>query len=119
MRPRRSVPLASGLGGQISHLGRIGGVTARGCRSVLLRLTLGLTNTVAMLRLLPRNDRDKDIEVLVLRHQLAVLQHQFDGRRIQFQPADRALLAALLHRLPRSSLRRLRLRAHPDTILAS
>jgi len=80
--------------------------------------TLGLTNTVAMLRLLPRNDRDKDIEVLVLRHQLAVLQHQFDGRRIQFQPADRALLAALLHRLPRSSLRRLRLLAHPDTILA-
>jgi len=78
---------------------------------------LGITTTVAMLRLLPRSDRDKDVEILVLRHQLAVPQRQLDGRRIQFQPADRALLAALLHRLPRPSLRRLRLLVHPDTIL--
>jgi hypothetical protein len=85
---------------------------------VLLRLAyLGLTTTVSMLRLLPRSDRDKDIEILVLRHQLAVLQRQLDGRRIEFQPADRALLAALLRRLPRPSLRRLRLLVHPDTIL--
>ena len=85
---------------------------------MLLRLAyLGLTTTVAMLRLLPRNDRDKDIEIHMLRHQPAVLRRQLDGRRIQFEPADRALLAALLHRLPRPPLRRLRLLVHPDIIL--
>jgi putative transposase len=36
---------------------------------VLLRLAyLGLTNTFALLRLLPRSNRDKDIEILALRH---------------------------------------------------
>jgi putative transposase len=40
---------------------------------VLLRLAyLGLTNTFALLRLLPMTDRDKDIEILVLRHQIAL-----------------------------------------------
>jgi putative transposase len=36
---------------------------------------------------------------------------------VRFSPADRALLAALLHRVPRQTLRRLRLLARPDTIL--
>jgi transposase len=85
---------------------------------VLIRLAyLGITNAVALLRLLPRSDRDKDIEILVLRHQLAVLHRHLDGRRVRFRPTDRALLAALLHRLPRPSLRRLQLLVHPDTIL--
>src|SRR3954471_20256692 len=35
----------------------------------------------------------------------------------RFEPADRALLAALLHRLPRSVLRELRLLVRPDTVL--
>nr|WP_322756340.1 hypothetical protein [Frankia sp. Cas3] len=70
---------------------------------MLVRLTyLGVTNAFVLLRLLPRSDCDKDVEILTLRHQLAVLQRQLDGQRIQFQPADRALLAALLHPLPRS-----------------
>lgn len=72
---------------------------------------------VALLRLLPRSDHDKDTEILVLRHQLAVLQRQLGDPRVRFLPADRALLAALLHRLPRPSLRRLRLLVHPETIL--
>ena len=39
---------------------------------MLLRLAyLGLTNTFALLRLLPTTDRDKDIEILALRHQNA------------------------------------------------
>jgi len=75
---------------------------------VLLRLTyLGVTNLFALLRLLSFGDRDKDVEILALRHQLAVLHRQLDGRRIRFQPADRALLAALLHVLPRPTLRSL------------
>ena len=69
---------------------------------MLLRLAyLGITNAFALLRLLPGNDRDKDAEFIALRHQLAVLQRQLDGQRIRFDPADRAWLAALLHRLPR------------------
>jgi transposase InsO family protein len=85
---------------------------------VLLRLAyLGVANMVALLRLLPRSDHDKDTEILVLRHQLAVLQRQIGDQRVRFQPADRALLAVLLHQLPRPSLLRLRLLVRPDTIL--
>jgi hypothetical protein len=44
---------------------------------VLLRLAyLGVANAFALLRLLPMSDRDKDAEILALRHQLAVLQRQ-------------------------------------------
>jgi hypothetical protein len=85
---------------------------------VLLRLAyLGLTNTFALLRLLPRSNHDKDIEILALRHQIAVLQRQLGDTRVRFSPTDRALLAALLHRLPRQTLHRLRLLVRPDTIL--
>ena len=85
---------------------------------MLLRLTyLVVTNAFALLRLLPRSDRDKDIEILTLRHQIAVLHRQLDGQRIQFQPADRALLAALLHALPRPTPRELRLLVRPETVL--
>ncbi len=85
---------------------------------MLLRLAyLGLTNTFALLRLLPTTDRNKDIEIVVLRHQIGVLQRQLGDTRVRFGPADRALLAALLHRLPRQTLHRLRLLVSPDTIL--
>jgi hypothetical protein len=85
---------------------------------VLLRLAyLAITNAFALLRLLPGSDRDKDIEILSLRHQLAVPQRQLDGQQVRFAPADRAWLAALLHPLPRPTLRRLRLLVRPDTIL--
>src|SRR5256885_15000130 len=85
---------------------------------MLLRLAyLGITNAFALLRLLPHTDRDKDAEILALRHQLAVLQRHLDGQRIRFDPADRAWLAALLHPLPRPALHRLRLLVRPDTIL--
>jgi putative transposase len=85
---------------------------------VLLRLAdLGLTNTFALLRLLPMSDRDKDIEILVLRHQITLLQRQLGDTKVRFSPTDRTLLAALLHRLPHQTLRRLRLLVRPDTIL--
>ncbi|HEY3734966.1 MAG TPA: hypothetical protein VGL63_13735 [Streptosporangiaceae bacterium] len=42
---------------------------------MLLRLAyLGVTNVFALLRLLPASDRDKVIEILALRHQIAVLE---------------------------------------------
>ena len=85
---------------------------------MLLRLAyLGITNAFALLRLLPRTDREKDAEILALRHQLAVLQRHLDGQRIRVNPADRAWLAALLHPLPRAALDHLRLLVPPDTIL--
>ncbi len=69
---------------------------------MLLRLAyLGITNAFALLRLLPGSDRDKDAEILALRHQLAVLHRQLSGQRVRFEPADRASLAALLSMLPR------------------
>jgi putative transposase len=60
--------------------------------------TLCLTNTFAMLGLLPMSNRDKDLEILALRRQLDVLQRQLGGTRARFSPADRALVTALLHR---------------------
>jgi hypothetical protein len=64
---------------------------------MVLRLAyLGITNVFALLRLLPGSDRDKNAEILALRHQLAVLQRQLNGQRIRFEPADRAWLAALV-----------------------
>ena len=85
---------------------------------MLLRLAyLGVTNVFALLRLLPMSSRDKDAEILALRHQLLVLQRQLGPDRARFTPADRALLAALLHRLPRDVLKRLHLVVRPDTVL--
>jgi transposase InsO family protein len=85
---------------------------------MLLRLAyLGLTNAFALLRLLPGSDRDKDTEILVLRHQLAVVQRQLGGQRVRFVPADRVWLAALLSPLSTPALRNLRLLVRPDTVL--
>ena len=85
---------------------------------MLLRLAyLGVTNALAMLRLLPMSDRAKDAEILALRHQIAVIERQLRGEKVRFAPADRAFLAALLHRLPRDVLRRVRLLVRPDTVL--
>ncbi|MGW1681972.1 hypothetical protein [Saccharopolyspora sp. NPDC002376] len=85
---------------------------------MLLRLAyLGVTNAFAMLRLLPMSDRDKDVEILALRHQITVLERQIGQARVRFTPADRAFMAALLHQLPRNLLRRLRLLVQPDTVL--
>ena len=78
---------------------------------------LRLTNTFVVLRLLPVSDWDKDTEILVLRHQIAVLERQLGRRRVRFTLPDRVLLAALVHRLRPEVLRRLRLLVRPDTVL--
>ena len=85
---------------------------------MLLRLAyLGVTNVFALLRLLPMSSQEKDAEILALRHQLLVLQRQLGPCRVRFTPADRTLLAALLHGLPRDVLKRVRLVVSPDTVL--
>jgi hypothetical protein len=68
---------------------------------------------VGGLALLARSDAAKDAEILVLRHQLAVLQRQVRRPRVTW--ADRAIIAALALRLPPA--RRLGMLVTPGTIL--
>jgi putative transposase len=68
---------------------------------VLPRLAyLTLCRSIQLLALLARGDAVKDLEILVLRHQLTVLRRQVPRPRLE--PADRALLAAISRVLPRS-----------------
>ena len=67
------------------------------------------------LALLPRSDNDKNTEILVLRHQIAVLQRQVSSPRLSW--ADRAVLAALTQRLSAARRRRLSLIIIPRTLL--
>jgi hypothetical protein len=61
---------------------------------------LTLRRSIELLVLLARGDAAKDLEILVLRHQLAVLCRQ--APRPRFEPADRAVLAAIGRALPRA-----------------
>src|SRR6266436_8459610 len=75
-----------------------------------------ITRVVSWLRLSQREDMWKTAEILILRHQLAVLQrHQ--PRRPKLNWADRALIAALLSVIPKARRQGLRLLVTPDTIL--
>jgi putative transposase len=68
---------------------------------VLPRLAyLTLCRSIQLLALLARGDAAKDLEILVLRHQLTVLRRQVP--RTGLEPADRALLAAVSRVLPRA-----------------
>jgi putative transposase len=68
---------------------------------VLPRLAyLTLCRSIQLLVQLARGDAAKDLEILVLRHQLTVLRRQ--TARPRLEPADRALLAAISRVLPRS-----------------
>jgi hypothetical protein len=68
---------------------------------VLLRLAyLALCRSIRLLVLFARGDAAKELEILVLRHQLAVLRRQTP--RPNLEPADRALLAATSRVLPRA-----------------
>jgi putative transposase len=68
---------------------------------------------IDLLVLRGRRDRSKDVEILVLRHQLAVLERQI--ARPRFEPDDRAVLAALARVLGRDRWSIFLIR--PDTIL--
>jgi putative transposase len=58
-------------------------------------------------------ERSKELEILVLRHELSILRRQV--KRPQFTPRDRLLLAALSRVLPRRSWQAFLVR--PETLL--
>jgi hypothetical protein len=67
---------------------------------VFFRLLYLLTLRVfGWLALLGRSDASKDVEILVLRHEVAVLRHQVTRAKPDW--ADRAVIAALMRLLPR------------------
>jgi putative transposase len=75
---------------------------------------LGLLKLFGCLALLARGDAAKTVEILVLRHEVAVLRRQVARLRLSWM--DRAVLAALAQRPP------VQLQAHrivrPATLLA-
>ncbi|HET6190085.1 MAG TPA: hypothetical protein VFE59_24190 [Trebonia sp.] len=75
-----------------------------------------ITRVAMWLRLSRREEAWHTAEILILRHQLAVLQRQ-QPRRPHLNWADRALLAALLSVIPKARRQGLRLLVTPDTIL--
>src|ERR1019366_7036972 len=83
------------------------------CLRFVFILTMRLA---AWLRLSRREEAWKTAEILLLRHQLAVLQRR-QPRRLKLNWADRALLATLLGVIPKARRPGLRLLVTPDTIL--
>src|SRR5450755_1105934 len=81
---------------------------------VMLRLAYVIARRlVGGLALLARSDAANQVEILLLRHQLAVLQRQ--TRRPRLTWADRVVMAALALRLPPA--RRVGLLVTPGTVL--
>ena len=75
-----------------------------------------ITRLAAGLRLSRREEIWNTAEILILRHQLAILQRR-QPRRPKLNQADRALLAALLSVIPKARRQRLRLLVTPETIV--
>ena len=77
---------------------------------------LVITRVITWLRLSRREEAWQTAEILILRHQLAVLQRR-QPHRPYLTWADRALLAALLSVIPKARRQGLPLLVTPDTIL--
>jgi hypothetical protein len=76
-------------------------------------LYLAVCRLFALLVMLARGDRSKELEILVLRHELSILRRQAGQPR--FEPRDRLILAALSRVAPRRSWSAFPVR--PETLL--
>jgi putative transposase len=76
-------------------------------------LYLVVCRLLELIVLFARGDRAKEVEILVLRHELSILRRQVG--RPRFEPEDRLLLAAMGRLLPRRSWSGFPVR--PETIL--
>jgi putative transposase len=74
---------------------------------------LAVRSLFGLVLLLGRSDRSKELEILVLRHELAIV--RWACRRSRIEPADRALLATLSRALPRPAWAAFSVR--PETVL--
>jgi putative transposase len=94
--------MASELPVRLPHRGSVTPpLTVSEATWVLSKLAyLTLCRSIQLFVLLARGEAAKDLEILVLRHQLTVLRRQVPRPRLE--PADRALLAAVSRALPRS-----------------
>src|SRR6266699_4335956 len=79
-------------------------------------VVLLITRVASRLRLSRREEAWQTAEILILRHQLAVVQRR-QARRPTVSWADRALLAGLLGVIPKARRQGLRLLVTPDTIV--
>jgi transposase InsO family protein len=77
-------------------------------------LYLGFCRLLGLIISSQRCGSDKDVEIMVLRHQVRVLERQVHGH-VRYRPADRAILAALSRCLPRAQWRCFLVT--PDTLL--
>jgi hypothetical protein len=77
-------------------------------------LYIVVSRLLELLVLLGRKDRAKELEILVLRHELSILRRQ--AGRPRFEAHDRFLLAAFSRMLPRRSWAAFSVR--PETLLA-
>jgi putative transposase len=75
---------------------------------------LSLCRLLGLVRSTRRSESDKDVEIMVLRHQVYILQRQLQAR-VRYRPSDRAILAALSRLLPRSRWRSFLVT--PETVL--
>src|ERR1039457_58858 len=75
-----------------------------------------ITRVATGLRLSRREEMWKTAEILILRHQIGVLQRR-QPRRPKLDWADRALLATLLGLIPKARRQGLGLLVTPDTIV--
>ena len=76
---------------------------------------LAVLRLLGWVALLARSDLAKDTEILVLRHQIAVLQRHVKAPRPSW--ADRAIISALAQLLPHRRRSQLRLIVSPRTLL--
>src|SRR5919197_70438 len=93
--------------------GSVGGPVCWRLPLLLSSLYVVVCRLLELLVLFGRSDRAKELEILVLRHELAILRRQVG--RPRFESHDRLVLAALSRMLPRRSWNDFLVR--PETLL--